>query len=91
MQTQVLIDACPLTQAQSMSLMGMLKSVNFTGHWGGTDRQISRFKASLIYSASSQIARAERNPIMKNKTKSLNFDMIQTSKHFSNLDMGMFF
>lgn len=28
---------------------------------------------------------------MKNKIKSLNLDMTQTGKHFSNLDMGFFF
>jgi hypothetical protein len=37
---------------------------------GGRGRQISEFEASLVYKASSRIARAiQRNPVSKNKTK----------------------
>jgi hypothetical protein len=39
---------------------------------GGRGRQISQFKASLVYRVSSRIARAtQRNPVLKkqNKTK----------------------
>jgi hypothetical protein len=37
---------------------------------GGRGRQISEFKASLVYRVSSRIARAiQRNPVFKNKTK----------------------
>jgi hypothetical protein len=37
---------------------------------GGRDRQISEFKASLVYRVSSRTARtAQRNPVLKNKTK----------------------
>jgi hypothetical protein len=37
---------------------------------GGRGRQISEFKASLVYRVSSRIARAtQRNPVSKNKTK----------------------
>jgi hypothetical protein len=35
---------------------------------GGRDRQISEFKASLVYRVSSRTARAiQRNPVSKNK------------------------
>jgi hypothetical protein len=35
---------------------------------GGRDRQISEFKASLVYRVSSRTARAtQRNPVLKNK------------------------
>jgi hypothetical protein len=39
--------------------------------WGGRGRQISEFKASLVYKVSSRTARAiQRNPVSeKNKTK----------------------
>jgi hypothetical protein len=34
--------------------------------WGGRDRQISEFKASLVYKVSSRTARAiQRNPVSK--------------------------
>jgi hypothetical protein len=37
---------------------------------GGRSRQISEFKASLVYSVSSRTARAiQRNPVSENKTK----------------------
>jgi hypothetical protein len=37
---------------------------------GGRGRQISEFKASLVYKVSSRTARAtQRNPFSKNKTK----------------------
>jgi hypothetical protein len=37
---------------------------------GGRGRQISEFKASLVYRMSSGTARAiQRNPVSKNKTK----------------------
>ena len=37
--------------------------------WGGRGRWISEFKASLLYRASSRIARAtQRNPVSKQKT-----------------------
>jgi hypothetical protein len=37
---------------------------------GGRGRQISEFKASLVYRVSSRTARAtQRNPVSKNKTK----------------------
>jgi glycosylphosphatidylinositol transamidase (GPIT) subunit GPI8 len=37
---------------------------------GGKGRQISEFKASLIYRMSSRTARAtQRNPVLKNKNK----------------------
>jgi hypothetical protein len=37
---------------------------------GGRGRQISEFKASLVYKVSSRTARAiQRNPVLKNKTK----------------------
>jgi hypothetical protein len=37
---------------------------------GGRGRQISEFKASLVYRVSSRTARAtQRNPVLKNKTK----------------------
>jgi hypothetical protein len=37
---------------------------------GGRDRQISEFKASLVYKVSSRTARAiQRNSVSKNKTK----------------------
>jgi hypothetical protein len=37
---------------------------------GGRGRQISEFKASLVYKVSSRTARATwRNPVLKNKTK----------------------
>jgi hypothetical protein len=37
---------------------------------GGRGRQISEFKASLVYRVSSRIARAiQRNPVSKNKNK----------------------
>jgi hypothetical protein len=37
---------------------------------GGRDREISEFKASLVYKVSSRTARAiQRNPISKSKTK----------------------
>jgi hypothetical protein len=37
---------------------------------GGRERQISEFKASLIYRVSSRTVRAtERNPVTKNKNK----------------------
>jgi hypothetical protein len=36
---------------------------------GGRGRQISKFKASLVYRVSSRTARAtQRNPVLKNKT-----------------------
>jgi hypothetical protein len=36
---------------------------------GGRGRQISEFKASLVYKVSSRTARAtQRNPVSKNKT-----------------------
>jgi hypothetical protein len=39
-------------------------------HLGGRGRQISEFKASLVYKVSSRIARAiQRNPVSKNKKK----------------------
>jgi hypothetical protein len=35
---------------------------------GGRDRQISEFKASLVYRASSRIARVmHKSPVLKNK------------------------
>jgi hypothetical protein len=37
---------------------------------GGRGRQISEFKANLVYRVSSRTARAiQRNPVSKNKTK----------------------
>jgi hypothetical protein len=37
---------------------------------GGRDRQISEFKASLVYKVSSRTARAiQRNPVSENKKK----------------------
>jgi hypothetical protein len=37
---------------------------------GGRGRQISEFKASLVYKVSSRTARAiQRNPVSKNKNK----------------------
>jgi hypothetical protein len=37
---------------------------------GGRGRQISEFKASLVYKVSSRTARAiKRNPVLKKKTK----------------------
>jgi hypothetical protein len=37
---------------------------------GGRGRQISEFKASLVYRVSSRTARAtQRNPVSKNKNK----------------------
>jgi hypothetical protein len=37
---------------------------------GGRDRQISEFKASLVYKVSSRTARAtQRNPVSKKKKK----------------------
>jgi hypothetical protein len=37
---------------------------------GSRGRQISKFKASLVYKVSSRTARAiQRNPVSKNKTK----------------------
>jgi hypothetical protein len=37
---------------------------------GGRGRQISEFKASLVYRVSSRISRAiQRNPVSKTKTK----------------------
>jgi hypothetical protein len=37
---------------------------------GGRGRQISEFKASLVYRVSSRIARAtQRNPVLKNQKK----------------------
>ena len=39
----------------------------------GRGRQISEFKASLVYKVSSRTARAkQRNPVSKNKTKQTN-------------------
>ena len=41
--------------------------------WRGRGRQISEFKASLVYKVSSRTARAkQRNPVSKNKTKQTN-------------------
>jgi hypothetical protein len=40
---------------------------------GGRGRQISEFKASLVYKVSSRIARAtQRNPVSKNKQTKTN-------------------
>jgi hypothetical protein len=40
---------------------------------GGRGRQISEFKASLVYKLSSRTARAiQRNPVSKNKNKNKN-------------------
>jgi hypothetical protein len=40
---------------------------------GGRGRQISEFKASLVYRVSSRTARAiQRNPVLKNKNKNKN-------------------
>jgi hypothetical protein len=37
---------------------------------GGRDKQISEFKASLVYRVSSRTARAtQRNPVLKNQKK----------------------
>ena len=51
---------------------------------GGTGRQISEFKASLLYKVSSRIARTtQRNPVSKNqnqKKKILEDKMIQKCK-----------
>jgi hypothetical protein len=42
----------------------------YSQHLGGRGRQISEFKASLVYKVSSRISRAtQRNPVSKNKTK----------------------
>jgi hypothetical protein len=39
----------------------------------GRGRQISKFEASLVYRVSSRIARAaQRNPVLKNKSKNKN-------------------
>ena len=39
-------------------------------HLGGRGRQISEFKASLVYKVSSRTVRAiQRNPVSKKKTK----------------------
>jgi hypothetical protein len=37
--------------------------------WGGRDRRISEFEASLVYKVSSRTAKTiQRNPVSKNKT-----------------------
>jgi hypothetical protein len=42
----------------------------YSQHSGGRGRQISEFKASLVYKVSSWTARAtQRNPVSKTKTK----------------------
>jgi hypothetical protein len=50
--------------------------------FGGRDRQISEFEASLVYKVSSRTGRAtQRNPVSKNKTKQTNKK--QTAKQWS--------
>ena len=36
-------------------------------HWGSRDRQISEFKASLVYRASSRLARGTQKPCLGGK------------------------
>jgi hypothetical protein len=49
---------------------------------GGRDKQISEFKASLVYEVSSRTARAiQRNPVSKKKKKTKNK---KTKKHQKN-------
>jgi hypothetical protein len=48
---------------------------------GGRGRQISEFKASLVYRVSSRTTRAiQRNPVSKNKTKQTNKQKKSRSK-----------
>jgi hypothetical protein len=50
---------------------------------GGRGRQISEFKASLVYRVSSRTARTkQRNPVLKNKTKQNKNQNKQTKKNF---------
>jgi hypothetical protein len=48
---------------------------------GGRGRQISEFKASLVYKVSFRTARAtQRNPVLKNKQKTKNKKQKQKQK-----------
>jgi hypothetical protein len=52
---------------------------------GGRGRQISEFRASLVYRVSSRTARAtQRNPVSKNKTKNKKVSLITILKYTSN-------
>jgi len=45
---------------------------DFIQNLGGRDRQISEFRASLVYRVSSKTARSiERNPVLKKKEHSM--------------------
>jgi hypothetical protein len=51
---------------------------------GGKGRQISEFKASLVYKVSSRTARAiQKNPVSKNQTKPKQNKNKQTNKQGS--------
>jgi hypothetical protein len=51
-----------------MSLLGVVAHAFDPSTWGVRGRQISEFKASLVYRVSFRTARAtQRNPVSKNK------------------------
>jgi hypothetical protein len=53
---------------------------------GGRGRQISEFKASLVYRVSSSTARAiEKNPVSKNQTKAKQTKTKQNKKEKENI------
>jgi hypothetical protein len=55
---------------------------------GGRGRQISEFKASLVYKVSYRTARAiQRNPVSKNKTKQKTKQNKTKSLHRCSMDL----